>query len=77
MSLYSWVRRDGLLHFLASAVIVFTLSIAFPWWAGATISLVAGIVKELWDINHDGVPSWHDIICDVAGIIFASVLCAL
>lgn len=66
-SIWGWIRRDGFLHAETCALIAIAVSLFLPWWAGGVAALLAGIAKELWDLKH-GVASWHDIICDLAGI---------
>lgn len=68
MSLWSWIRRDGLLHIESCALIVIVLGACLPLWAACLASFGAGIVKELYDREHGGVASWHDLICDLIGI---------
>ena len=65
--IWEWIKRDGLLHIESCALIVIVFSLITPIWVASSISLIAGICKELWDTKY-GVPSWHDIICDVIGI---------
>ena len=60
--------RNDLLHIETSALLVIVIALVLPVWASACISAIFGIGKELWDGNHGGVASWHDIICDVLGI---------
>jgi putative lipoprotein len=41
-----------------------------PWQralAGATLSLSAGVAKELWDATGRGDPSWKDLVWDGIG----------
>ena len=76
MKLWSWIRRDGLLHIETCTLIVILFSIFLPWWAGGLISLASGICKELWDLKH-GVANWHDIICDIIGVILGIVIVIL
>ena len=68
MKLWGLMRRDGLLHMETCALIVIVVGLAVPWWAAGLVGLAAGIGKELWDKRHNGVPSWHDVICDLSGI---------
>lgn len=70
------MRRDSILHAETCALIVLVLSAFLPLWLSATIALLAGIGKELWDKEHGGVPSWTDVLCDLAGVA-AGVLIAM
>lgn len=65
---WAWVKTDGLLHIETSALIVAVFGILFPWWVGAIVAALAGIGKEVWDIKY-GVPSWHDLLFDLIGIL--------
>ena len=62
-----WIRRDGILHIDTCAFLAIAVSLFFPWWVGGLVALTAGVGKEIWDMKHDGVASWHDVICDLIG----------
>ena len=68
IKIWNWIKQDGLLHIESSALIVVIFGLFLQWWIAGIISLATGIGKELWDIKH-GVPTWHDIICDIIGVI--------
>ena len=70
MKIWSWIRRDGLLHIESCALIAIVSGILVPWWAASIIALFAGGLKELWDIKH-GAANWHDFICDSIGVLLA------
>lgn len=74
MGVSSWIRRDGLLHMETCALIVIVAGLAVPWWVAGLVGLCAGIGKELWDKRHNGVPSWHDVICDCIGILLGMAI---
>ena len=67
--LRSWIRTDGLLHIETSALITVVLATFAPWWVAAIVALIIGILKELYDREHGGVASWHDVGCDAAGVL--------
>ena len=69
-----YVRLDGLLHIMASAIILLSLHPFFGYLWSLAITIVAGIAKELYDRYSDGAAEWHDIICDAIGIVYASVV---
>lgn len=69
-----WIRRDGLLHITVSALLVIAISVLLPVWLSVLITLVIGIGKELWDKEHDGVCSWHDVICDLMGLAIGTLI---
>lgn len=69
-----WVRRDGLLHIESCALLVIVLSLGLPVWAAALIGLAVGVGKEVWDRFHGGVPSWHDVFCDIIGVAVGSLV---
>jgi putative lipoprotein len=72
----SWWAADKALHFAASAGIgaagygLASLHWREPWeraLVGASLSLSAGIAKELWDLSGHGDPSWKDLTWDAVG----------
>ena len=69
-----YVRLDGLLHIMASAIILLSLYPFIGYLWSLAITIVAGIAKELYDRYSDGAAEWHDIICDAIGIMYASVV---
>ena len=75
--LLRWIRQDGLLHILVSALLVIAISVLLPLWLSLVISFIFGIGKELWDKYHGGVPSWHDVICDVVGLAVGAIIVIL
>lgn len=72
-NLWQWIRRDGLLHIETCALIAVIVGLFLPWWLAGVCSLAIGVVKELWDTKH-GVANWHDIICDVIGVIIGIII---
>ena len=52
-----------------SALLVVILGLLLPWWGAAAGALAIGIGKEIYDRRHGGVASWHDVICDLSGIV--------
>jgi len=73
-STLGWIKTDGLLHLETSALITIALSLFLPWWVAAVIAFLIGVVKELYDKEHGGVASWHDIGCDAAGVLIGLFL---
>lgn len=73
MKIWDWVRRDGLLHIESCALITVVFGLFLPWWGACLVAFVAGIGKELWDTKH-GVANWHDVICDIIGVVAGAVL---
>lgn len=72
-----WVRIDGMLHITVSAIICVLLGWLRPLWVAPLITLVIGSGKEIYDkVTEKGTAEWHDIICDVIGIVLG-VLCIL
>lgn len=70
-----WMGMDGALHFALSALLVCMLGWVKPMWVAAIIVLFIGIGKEIYDrVSNTGTAEWHDIICDVAGILFGMFL---
>ena len=70
--IWNWVRVDGLLHIEACVAIVLLVGRFLPWWAACIAGAVAGIAKEIWDIKH-GTPDWHDLVCDLIGIVIGVI----
>lgn len=71
-----WWGRDKALHFAATASIAgagyggaafFTDRRAGRMVAGASLAMVAGIGKELWDLTGRGDASWKDLTWDAVG----------
>lgn len=67
------MKRDDLLHIETCALIAVIVALVLPWWAGGLVAICAGIVKELWDINH-GVSTWKDVMYDFIGAIIGTVI---
>ncbi len=75
---------DKLLHFLACFAISMVAFAACHFfglrgWAvaiAASVSLVAGFAKELYDIKHPDAHSaeWLDVVADCGGIVLAAIL---
>lgn len=72
----SYVRVDGLLHILCVAILALSLFSFLPYIASMAISAAVAIAKELiYDLwLKKGVAEWHDIICDLVGLIYASIV---
>lgn len=72
-----YIRVDGLLHIMASAIILLSLHPFIGYLWSLAITIVAGITKELYDRFTDGAAEWHDLICDAIGIGYASMVILL
>ncbi len=81
-----WVGPDKAFHFSASAAAAmagYGASATFLETPrarlvyGASVSLAAGIGKELWDASGNGHPSWKDLAWDVAGLAVGLAICWL
>ena len=72
----NYVRIDGLLHILCVAILALSLFSFLPYIASITIATAVAIAKELiYDLwLKKGVAEWRDIICDLAGLIYASIV---
>ena len=72
--LWGWIRRDGLLHGESCALLllVFALFMPYGWAAAATVAIA--ILVELWQKKHKGVASWHDVICDLGGVLLGTII---
>ena len=61
---------DKYKHIVVSAVIATALSLFFPWWVAAAVTLAIGIGKEVYDqVSGKGCAEWGDLLADVVGII--------
>lgn len=71
-----YVRVDGLLHILCVAILALSLFSFLPYYTSIIIAVAVAVSKELiYDLwLKKGVAEWHDIICDVAGLIYASIV---
>ena len=74
-----WVATDGLLHIETSGIIcllLLLLGVNIPY--SISLSLIIGILKEVYDIfikkSNTYSQSLHDIICDIIGIAFSSIV---
>lgn len=70
---------DGLLHSLASGFIVLaTLILNYNIYVGVILALLAGVIKEVWDVFIQKDNTWkqagHDIVCDLVGIAVATLI---
>lgn len=73
----NWVRTDGLLHIVVSALICVMLGWINPIWIAPLVTLLIGIGKEIYDkVSKKGTAEWHDLICDIIGIVIG-MLCIL
>ena len=72
----NYVRIDGLLHILCVAILALSLFSFLPYFPSIIIVAAIAIAKELiYDLwLKKGVAEWRDIICDLAGIIYASIV---
>lgn len=71
-----YVRMDGLLHILCVAILALSLFSFLPYIASIAIAAAVAVAKELiYDLwLKKGVAEWHDIMCDLAGLIYASIV---
>lgn len=70
-----WIRTDGLLHILVSSLLMFALGWVRPLWIAVLIVLAVGVAKEVYDlVSGKGEAEWHDLLCDVIGIILGLFL---
>jgi len=75
---WAWVRTDGLLHALACAAIVLSFGWIRPVWISVTIAVVIAAAKEIYDkVTGRGTAEWHDVICDLAGILYGLAVLGL
>lgn len=72
----NYVRMDGLLHILCVAILALSLFSFLTYIPSIIIVAAIAIAKELiYDLwLKKGVAEWRDIICDLAGLIYASIV---
>ena len=71
---WAWLRTDGLLHVETSALIIVFVQKLF----GLLVAIVLGFAKEVYDrVSGNGTPEWHDLICDLIGIIIGLLIWSL
>lgn len=65
------VRSDLILHFIVSATIMLCLSFILPNWIAASVTLLIGIIKELYDCVKSNPTGFDklDIFADILGIL--------
>lgn len=64
------LRTDGLLHLETSALMVCILGVIAPVWVAAVGSMMVGLMKEIYDMHHEGHSAeWHDVACDAIGVL--------
>ena len=79
-----WFGEDKVKHFAMSYMITvggysgarFVAGHNESMMIGAGIALAAGIAKEIYDRNHNGTPSFRDLLWDAAGIATGVILAA-
>lgn len=71
------IRRDSILHFETSALLVVLCSVILPVLPSGVIAFAAGVAKELHDRRGHGVASWHDIIADALGVALGVIVVVL
>lgn len=59
--------NDKIIHFLGGAVICLAVSLFFGGLIGLTVAIVAGIIKEAYDMTGKGTPELMDAIATIAG----------
>ena len=79
-----WFGTDKAIHFGFSAglaiggyhvAMTFSESPKVRLAYGASVALLAGIGKELWDASGNGNPSWKDLTWDVLGTAVGLAIC--
>lgn len=70
---------DKYLHVTISALLIIIFCLFLPLWVAILITLIIGVGKEyiydLW-INKNKA-DWYDILADVVGILFGSLIVLL
>lgn len=73
----NWIATDGLLHALVS-ILIFIVCFSFIGFWSAMVTIAMGIGKEIYDAikkpNYTWEMIYHDIICDIGGIVLGIIL---
>ena len=86
--IWGWIRKDGLLHIGVSAVLVILFSLMLLslgytdpgtlYGVSAVLTFLAGLGKEVYDsIKKKEFIEWHDLICDLIGIVIGEIIIIL
>ena len=52
--------------------------VAYATLVGFIVAMVAGMVKEIYDlISQKGTPEWRDLVCDLIGIVLGLIIATL
>ena len=69
------LRTDGQLHLLACLCVLLGAYLFVPLWCANIIAVAVAVGKEIWDAKTGkGTAEWHDIFCDMYGIIAGNLL---
>lgn len=75
---WHYVRIDGLLHFVCTALIFLTFRHIVSFWWAFLLTVLVFIAKEVYDrLSDKGSAEWHDVFCDLAGLLFAILVSLL
>lgn len=79
-NIIDWIATDGLLHTLVSILITIVCFSFMGFWS-IIPTVVIGTGKEIYDMKKKPTYTWemvwHDIICDISGLIIGVVLSIL
>lgn len=74
-SIIKWTRTDGMLHSMASALVLLTLASLMPLFFAIILTVAVGVGKEIRDEKTGkGTAEAHDLICDLAGLVYGLVV---
>lgn len=77
-SIFKLIGMDGFVHLFVSALIaLFVCVMKVPMVWAAVIAMSVGVLKELCDKFFGGHANWHDIVCDVIGVMLGIALFAI
>lgn len=72
------LREDGQLHLMACLCILLSAYLFVPLWVANLITLVVAVGREIYSaVTGDGTAEWHDIFCDLYGIIAGDLIICL
>lgn len=75
---WNYVRIDGLLHFVCTALLFLVLRHIVSFWWAFLLTIIVFIAKEVYDrLSGKGAAEWHDVFCDLAGLLFAVLVSLL
>lgn len=64
---------DGMQHTILSATMTAVFGVFMPCAIAAILTMVIGVVKEVYDKYRGGRCEWKDLVCDIIGILIGAI----